>query len=81
MVWAAVIYNQQVSPSFASGRQTSQHNTKTLEENLLPFAEFNDSLWEFQQDNASILAVNIPKTFFLILITLKFSTSQHVTHI
>ncbi|GBN24638.1 Transposable element Tc3 transposase [Araneus ventricosus] len=40
MVWAAFCYNGQVSLHFTSCRQTSQHYVKTLEDNLLPFAEF-----------------------------------------
>ncbi|XP_054712955.1 uncharacterized protein LOC129222466 [Uloborus diversus] len=39
MVWAACCYNGQVSLTFTSGRQTSQHYTKTPEDNLLPFSE------------------------------------------
>ena len=41
MAWAAACHNAQVSLNFTNGHQTSQHYTKALEENLLPFHELD----------------------------------------
>ncbi|GBM31255.1 Transposable element Tc3 transposase [Araneus ventricosus] len=68
MVWATFYYNGKVSPHFTGGRHTStleDNKTKTLEYNLLPFAELLGGLcWEFQQDNASIHTANNTKVWF-----------------
>ncbi|GBO42916.1 Transposable element Tc3 transposase [Araneus ventricosus] len=65
MVWAAFCYNRQVSLHFTNGRQTSQHYTKTLEDNLLPFAELlGGPLWEFKQGIALIHTTDNTKVWF-----------------
>ena len=62
VVDCAICYNRQVSLTFTKCRQ--HHYIKTLEENVLLFAELGFPQWEFQQDNDLIHTSNIPKSWF-----------------
>ena len=64
MFWAVLCRNR-LSLTIASVRKTSQHYTKTLEENLVPFVEpLSGPQWEFQQDNASFHTANNSNSSF-----------------
>ena len=65
MVWGAISYYGVGELAILDGKQDSAGYSKTLRDNLLPFAaETLGETWTFQQDNASIHRSKVTKKWF-----------------